>query len=241
MILVILCCLLVGFLCGATSVGGVLLIPTIQYCLDMDIHLAAGTALCSFFFTAIFGTYLHWKSGNIHRELVVPMTLGGLFFGCVGALANTMIGSEALTAILAWIIIFAGIAALRPMPAMINTDSHVGRKFLLLFIGAFVGFMAGFTGVGGPVLSVPIMIALVFDPRISVAAALPLQLAGCFSGSLGNAFLGQIDWSLTMLMVLIQIVGFWIGKRTALKMNTFLLKKCVALICIGTGAIMLMR
>ena len=128
-----------------------------------------------------------------------------------------MIGSEALTAILAWIIIFAGIAALRPMPAMINTDSHVGRKFLLLFIGAFVGFMAGFTGVGGPVLSVPIMIALVFDPRISVAAALPLQLAGCFSGSLGNAFLGQIDWSLTMLMVLIQIVGFWIGKRTAKK------------------------
>lgn len=207
----------------------------------MDIHLAAGTALCSFFFTAIFGTYLHWKSGNLHSELAVPMTLGGIVFGCVGAIANNMVGSGTLTAILAWIIIFAGVAALRPLPAMISAGSHADRKFLLLSIGAFVGFMAGLTGVGGPVLSVPIMIALVFDPRISVAAALPLQLAGCFSGSLGNVFLGQIDWSLTMLTVVIQIVGFWLGQKTARKMNTHWLKMCVAMLCIGTGVIMLMR
>jgi len=222
-------------------VGGILLIPTLQYCLDMDIHLAAGTALCSFFFTAIFGTYLHWRCGNLHRKLVVPLTLGGIVFGCVGALASNMIGSGTLTAILAWIIIFAGVAAVRPMPSMIKSSSHADRKLLLFSIGAFVGFMAGLTGVGGPVLSVPIMIALVFDPRITVAAAIPLQLACCFSGSLGNVFLGQIDWPLTMLTVVIQIVGFWLGQRATRKMDTQWLKKCVALLCIGTGGIMLMR
>jgi uncharacterized membrane protein YfcA len=207
----------------------------------MDIHLAAGTALCSFFFTAIFGTYLHWKCGNLRRELVVPMTLGGIVFGGMGALANNMIGSGSLTAIIAWIIVFAGVAVLRPMPSMISAGSHRDRKFLLFSIGAFVGFMAGLTGVGGPVLSVPIMIALFFDPRISVAAALPLQLAGCFSGTLGNVLLGQVDWSLMILTVAIQIVGFWLGQRWGRKMDTQWLKKCVAILCIGTGVIMLVR
>ena len=42
----------VGFLCGATSIGGILLIPAIQYSTGMPLPLASGTALCSFFFTA---------------------------------------------------------------------------------------------------------------------------------------------------------------------------------------------
>ena len=41
----------VGFLCGATSIGGILLIPAIQYGTGMPLSLASGTALCSFFFT----------------------------------------------------------------------------------------------------------------------------------------------------------------------------------------------
>ena len=30
-------CLVVGFLCGCTSVGGILLIPVIQYCADLSL------------------------------------------------------------------------------------------------------------------------------------------------------------------------------------------------------------
>jgi uncharacterized membrane protein YfcA len=101
--------------------------------------------------------------------------------------------------------------------------------------------MAGLTGVGGPVLSVPIMIALGFPPMLSVASALPLQLVGCFSGSIGNFILGQIDWPLTMMTVVLQIIGFYTGQRAARHIDTEKLKKCVAFLCIGTGIIMLVR
>lgn len=240
MILIVLCSLFVGFLCGATSVGGVLLIPAIVYCLNMDIHLAAGTALCSFFFTAIFGTWMHGKNGRLRRAYAIPMATGGLIFGCIGAVVNYATTSGALNAVLAWIIILSGVAALRPMKGRADREAH-GERGLLFGIGAFVGFMAGLTGVGGPVLSVPIMIALGFDPLLSVAAALPLQLACCFSGSLGNLFLGQIDWPLAMLTVVLQMFGFWTGLKAAQHMNTVFLRNSVSLLCIGTGVFMLYR
>lgn len=238
MIPVILCSLLVGFLCGATSVGGVLLIPALVYCLNMDIHLASGTALCSFFFTAIFGTWQHGKNGRLRREYVVPMAAGGIICGCIGAVVNYMTGSGVLNVVLAWIIMASGMTALRPMRA--GAVHCSGKKSGLLFsIGSFVGFMAGLTGVGGPVLSVPMMIALGFDSRLSIAAALPLQLACCFSGSLGNLFLGQIDWPLALLTVVIQTAGFYAGLKAAGHTDASFLRKSVAFLCIGTGILML--
>lgn len=240
MIFIILCSVIVGFLCGATSIGGILLIPAIQHCLDMDIHLAAGTSLCSFFFAAMFGTWLHWRSGNLLRSFVVPMCSGGIIFGCLGAFSNVAIESSSLTAILAWIIILAGAFSLRPIRSY--AKEPVKKNGIVLFaISAFVGFMAGLTGVGGPVISVPIMIALGFPPLLSVASALPLQLVACFSGSIGNFILGKIDWPLAMMTVLLQIVGFYAGQRAARHIDTEGLKKCVAFLCIGTGIIMLVR
>ncbi|MBO4316715.1 MAG: TSUP family transporter, partial [Mailhella sp.] len=86
-------CLLVGFLCGATSIGGILLIPAIQYCADMPAALASGTALCSFFFTSAWGTWLHGRRGSLQRSMVVPQCLGAVLFGCLGALAKAAVGS----------------------------------------------------------------------------------------------------------------------------------------------------
>ena len=90
----------VGFLCGATSIGGILLIPAIQYGTGMPLSLASGTALCSFFFTAAVGTFLHWRRGNLKKEIVVPQCIGALLFSCFGALTKHVVGDVALNAIL---------------------------------------------------------------------------------------------------------------------------------------------
>ena len=66
----------VGFLCGATSIGGILLIPAIQYSTGMPLPLASGTALCSFFFTAAWGTWLHWRGGKKKLQRAVPEARG---------------------------------------------------------------------------------------------------------------------------------------------------------------------
>ncbi len=231
----------VGFLCGATSIGGILLIPAIQYGTGMPLSLASGTALCSFFFTAAVGTFLHWKRGNLKKEIVVPQCIGALLFSCFGALTKHVVGDVALNAILAVLIIISGAAALRQPHPMRSMETERGRFRYLLFVGSFVGFMAGLTGMGGPVLSVPMMIIMGFAPFATVAAAQPFQMFACLSGSIGNIIIDQINWNIALMSVVLQSVGVWAGIRAASHMNTAMLKKAIACLCVFTGVFMLLR
>lgn len=233
--------LIVGFLCGATSIGGILLIPAIQYGTGMPLSLSSGTALCSFFFTAAVGTFLHWRRGSLKKELVVPQCLGAIIFGCFGALAKYVVGDVALNAILAVLIIVSGAAALRQPHPVSSMNTSRGRFCYLFFVGSFVGFMAGLTGMGGPVLSVPMMIVMGFSPFATVAAAQPFQMFACFSGSVGNIIIDQINWPVALFSVLLQSLGVWAGIRASGYMNTAMLKKCIACLCVATGIIMLLR
>lgn len=234
-------CVVVGFLCGATSIGGILLIPAIQFSADLPLPVASGTALCSFFFTAAWGTFLHARNGNLRRELVVPQCIGAIIFGIAGALTKHFIGAVALNVVLALLIIVSGVLTLRPPHQMGSLETEKGRFRFLLGVGAFVGFMAGLTGVGGPVLSVPMMIIMGFAPLATVAAAQPFQTAACFSGTIGNIALGHINWTVAMSSVLLQAVGVWMGVRFARTMDTAMLKRAIAVMCVFTGVFMLVR
>lgn len=233
--------LIVGFLCGATSIGGILLIPAIQLGTGMSLSLSSGTALCSFFFTAAVGSFLHWRRGNLKKELVVPQCLGALIFGCFGALTKHVVGDVALNTVLAVLIIVSGVAALRQPHPISSMKTERGRFRYLVFVGSFVGFMAGLTGMGGPVLSVPMMIVMGFSPLATVAAAQPFQMFACLSGSVGNIIIDQINWPIALSSVFLQSAGVWAGIRAASRMNTAMLKKAIAFLCVFTGVFMLLR
>ena len=236
-----LSCVVVGFLCGATSIGGILLIPAIQFSTGMPLPLASGTALCSFFFTAVVGTWLHWRGGNLQKNIVLPQCIGAATFGCFGALTKYVVGAVALNTILAVFIILSGIAALRPPRPMSSMETEKGRFRYLVFVGSFAGFMAGLTGMGGPILSIPLVIVMGFSPFAAVAAAQPFQMFACFSGSIGNILIDQIDWTVAILSVFLQSAGVWAGIRVARRMETVRLKKAIACLCIFTGCFMMMR
>lgn len=234
-------CVVVGFLCGATSIGGILLIPAIQYSAGMPLPMAAGTATASFFFTAAWGTWLHFRNGNLRRDYVIPQCIGALLFGGLGAVSKYVVGAVALNAILAVIIVISGIAAFRPPRPLRSMETEGGRFRYLLFVGSLVGFLAGLTGMGGPVLSVPMMIIMGFDPLLTVAAAQPFQTMACLSGIAGNMVIGQIDWAVALNSVLLQAAGIWLGVWFARRMGTGALKRAIATLCVITGIMMMAR
>ena len=51
----------------------------------------------------------------------------------------------------------------------------------------------------------------------------------------------MIDWKVAMLSVVLQGIGVWLGIWAASFLNTSMLKKCIAAMCIGTGVMMLLR
>ena len=151
MIVVLLVCLLVGFLVGLAGVGGILVPPVLILMSGLEPHTAMGTALASFIGTGFVGTWLYHKNGHYRFMEAVPFALGSFVCAAPGALVNARIDAGPLVMILAVIIVFAGACTLRPpKPGRKGSPFWLGWKGRAV-IGGATGFMAGLTGAGGPV------------------------------------------------------------------------------------------
>ena len=142
-----------------------------------------------------------------------------------------------LNLILALLILLAGALVFCPVRGRRFSFMEEGRRsrFWVLFaVGSGVGFVAGLTGAGGPVLSVPIMIALGFPPLIAIGAV-------ALSGSAANFLHGAIDYKVGALMIVIQILGILLGVYMANRMDTTKLRKMVAWVCLFCGGFILVN
>ena len=233
--------LVVGVMIGALGVGGILLIPAIAAFAGLDIHTAMGTALFTFIFTGIIGTLLYHRLGSVDWRLALPICLGAVAFAWLGALANAHADASGLKLGLALVILFAGLHIVKPVgrtrPGARGSDTP-GSRTLLMCIGSGVGFGSGLTGVGGPILSIPIMVAIGFDPLASVAAGQVLQIAAAASGAVGNLAYGRVDFGLAAWVTLLELVGVWAGVRLSHSLPRERLKACVATVCILLGGFM---
>ncbi|MTJ92318.1 MAG: sulfite exporter TauE/SafE family protein [Desulfovibrio sp.] len=240
-ILLALIAVLVGALIGTVGVGGILLIPALNGFADLPIHVSMGTSLFSFIFTGVLGTWLYQRHGSIDWGITIPVCAGALLSGYAGALCNGYASPRLLGVLLGVVIIFAGIYALLP-PHQNSPENHNRRRLpLLLGIGALVGFGSGLTGVGGPVLSVPLMVILGFAPLTAIATSQVIQITAALSGTLGNVSNGAINFSVASWVTVLELGGVILGARLAHTVSTATLKKTVSVVCILVGSFVLAR
>ena len=239
----LLVAVLVGGLIGTVGVGGILLIPALSALGGLTTHADMATALFSFIFTGILGTWLYYKHGSINWGITIPVCVGGLLGGYPGALANAIAPAWILNLILGCIIIFAGIYAL--FPAKGGTIEYrpgdTRQRLQLILIGATVGFGSGLTGVGGPVLSVPFMVILGFAPLTSIATSQVIQITAATSGSISNFANGFVDIHMALLVTAAELIGVVAGARLAHTVSSGVLKKMVSVVCIIVGGFIFIR
>jgi uncharacterized membrane protein YfcA len=180
--------MIVGFLVGCTSVGGVLLIPALDAASAIGLHHVMGTALFSFFFGGILGTFLFHKARIIDRAAAKPLCYGALLIALPGALAKEYVSVPVLGSVLAVLILLAGISALMPISRENPARMVIGPsdRRILFALGAGVSFLSAMTGAGGPVLSVPLMLIIGYSPLVSVIMAQPLMVVITFMGSVAT-------------------------------------------------------
>ncbi len=234
----------VGTLIGAVGIGGILLIPALTAFAGLGIHEAMATALFTFIFTGIPGTALFQRRGSIDWRITVPVCAGALIFAFLGAWLNAHTSARALGVILAGIIIFAGVytlvswhglreAALKQRPA--------AQRVLLSGIGATAGFGSGLTGVGGPALSVPLMVLFGFPALTSIGTSQVIQIIAAVSGTVGNLNFGRIDFGVAATVTVLEIAGVFAGTAIVHAVNASVLRKFVAMLCIAVGAFLIIK
>jgi uncharacterized membrane protein YfcA len=234
----------VGFFIGTVGVGGVLLIPALVWLGGLPIHQATATALFSFLFTGLAGTWLFQRRGSIDWNITRPVLAGALVFSYLGARVNAMVNAHALVLIIALIIVFAGAYILLPSqrePARYRDGRSGRQQSLLLVVGALAGFGSGLSGAGGPVFSVPMMLASGFAPLATIGASQVLQIVAALFGTLGNLQFGAVNFFVAAWITLFELMGVLLGVRAAHAASVTVLRRTAAGLCVLTGLLMLAR
>lgn len=234
----------VGILTGLTGVGGVLVIPALVALAGLSVQTSMATAMFSFIFVGLAAALLQQKRAVIDWAPTLPLVATAAACSYAGALANTMVPTLQLNFGLSLIILFAGASVLHPVGACrtFRFDRRRPRHVVFMAgIGAGVGFLSGLTGVGGPVLSIPVMVALGFPTLASIAAGQVLQVAVTTTGTMGNLLYGAIDFQVAAWISVVQLAGLGIGIRTAHTFAEHRLRRLVAVVCLAVGGYLFVR
>jgi uncharacterized protein len=209
----------------------------------LTIHQAAATSLFTFLFTGILGTWLYHRRGSIDWRISIPVCAAALVCGFLGAAVAAVIAARPLAVVIALVIIAAGLHVLVPKPTIpLPRQGHRAQdRILLLSVGAASGFGSGFSGAGGPLFSVPLMMILRYAPLTAVATSQVLQIVAATSGSIEYYRHGFIDWHTAAVITVFELLGVIVGVRLAHIASAVLLRRLAGALCVITGALLLAR
>jgi uncharacterized membrane protein YfcA len=233
----------IGVLIGAAGVGGFFMPPALMLLMDMDIHQGMALSLFTFIFTGAAGALYFHRQGSMDWSLARPVCLGAAVTGWAGAWIGHHLATAALSMALAAVILVVGMymsgaggRALLAMPA-----GPRQRWLVLAAIGAFTGFCSGLAGIGGQVLSVPLMVLCGYSVLTAIGVGQMLQTVGALSGSLANRYYASFDYGLAAFIVVFEIAGVLAGAILVHRLDGALVKRLVGGLCMVAGCGFILR
>jgi uncharacterized protein len=99
------------------------------------------------------------------------------------------------------------------MPIYLPVASTSVDAFLLIGLGALVGFMSGLFGVGGGFLMTPLLIMIGIPPTVAAASDSNQIVAASASGTYAHFRAGNVDFKMGTLMLVGGLIGGTAGVR----------------------------
>jgi len=209
---------LVGVSLGLLGGGGsILTVPILIYVADLEPKEAIATSLFVVGVTAAAGVVNHARGGRVRWRT-------GLLFGAAGmagAFAGGLLGGKVPDTILlvgfAVMMIATAAAMLRGRRPVDPARAHIELPVLAVLLdGAVVGLVTGLVGAGGGFLVVPAL-ALLGGLPMPVAVGTSLLIIAMKSGAGLAGYLTSvhIDWSLTLAITAVAVLGSVVGGRLA--------------------------
>ncbi|MYY01709.1 sulfite exporter TauE/SafE family protein [Streptomyces sp. ATexAB-D23] len=213
---------------GITAVGPGGVLPTIGMFLltGLSPSTVAGTAIATHIATGTLGTAAFARSGQFKagstRHTVTVLAATALVGTPVGVLLNTLVSGRAFGVLLACAVTVTAVlvrlrdhrerragAVVAPLSGeRIGTTPSVA-------VGLVVAVAAGLFGLGGPMLSVPLLVVCGLPVLTALAAAQAQSVVIAAIGTAGFALHGSVDWWLAAVVGVPELVGVLIGWRIA--------------------------
>jgi uncharacterized membrane protein YfcA len=240
--------LFVGWFAGLLGIGGGLILVTLMVYLftvqdfpaDRMVHMALGTSIASIVFTSISSLRAHHKHGAVRWDIVRGAVPGLIVGTLLGTVVADLLESKYLAI---FFVIFVYYSAVQ---MFVNAKPKPSRQLPgtagLSLTALIVGIVSALVGVGGGVMTIPLMSMCNVPMRnaigTSAALGLPIAIAGAagfVATGLGKDHLPPYSIGYVYLPALIGIViGTLItvpwGARMAHTMPVPRLKKIFAVI-----------
>ncbi len=167
-----------GFAGGLFGVGGgIILVPMLTGMLALSQHEAHDTSLAAIGATALAGIVVYGLAGHVAWLPALVMSVASVFTARWGARLASRTSREGLTGGFALFMIIVAARILWKAP--VGTTEHALTGLIgiaaSLGVGAAVGLLAGFMGVGGGIIAVPAL-TLLFGMSQQMAQGTSLAL-----------------------------------------------------------------
>lgn len=233
--------LLIGLSLGLLGGGGsILTVPVLHYVLGYGIKESIPMSLVVVGLTSAFGAVSHWRSGSVNWRAVLAFGPPAIVGSVLGAELGLLVAVGVQLTVFAVVMLTAAVSMLRPIPM---TESSQPRSLpLIISIGAAVGMLTGFVGVGGGFLYVPALVLMGgLAIRQAIGTSLVLILLSCAAGVARYQGSLAFDWGAIAVFTGIACVGVAVGSRLVPHVSQQALKKGFAFFLLGMGTLVLLR
>lgn len=183
--------LFVGFFAGLLGIGGGLILVTLMVYLftvqgfpeERILHIALGTSITSIVFTSISSLLAHHKHGAVRWDIVRVAVFGLI----VGTLLGTLVADQLKTKYLAiFFVIFVYYSA---MQMFVNAKPKPSRQLPgrlgLNLASVLIGVLSALVGVGGGIMTIPLMSMCNVPMRNAIGTSAALGLPIAIAGTIG--------------------------------------------------------
>lgn len=231
---------------GITAVGpgGVLATVGLFVLTSLSPPAVSGTAIVAHVATGALGTLAYWRSGQLRgaqtRRVAGLLAAAALVGTPLGVLVNGMVTGRAFALLLAAVVAATGMLvwARERRPGQVSGPLPVVS---IVGVGLAVAVTAGLFGLGGPMLSVPLLVIRGLPVLEALAAAQAQSVIIASVGSLGYAARGSIDWPLALVVGVPELVGVLAGWRIAHSVPTHRLRYALAAALIALAPYLALR
>jgi uncharacterized membrane protein YfcA len=219
--------------------GGLVLIPILTGFFKLSQHRAHGTSLAVIGATALVSVVVYAWHGNVAWWTAALVALASMFTARIGARLASRLSPHRLAKAFAVFLFLVAIRLLWKVPEPTVSVFHSGPAAIWfdLVLGAMVGIVAGFMGVGGGIISVPVFtLGLGMTQQLAQGTSLAVILVAAPAGAIEHARHGNVVRGMVPLLALGALIGGPIASWAVQGLPQALLARGFALFLLANAA-----
>jgi uncharacterized membrane protein YfcA len=233
---------------GITAVGpgGVLVTVGLFLASGLSPAEVAGTAIVTHLATGALGSAAYHRSGQLRdpatRRVALILAITAAAGTPVGVFVNSVAPGPLFGILLAaFLVLVASLVWFRSPRGPAEEAHPHHRPALLIGMGLGIAIVGGMFGVGGPLLTVPLLV-LAGTPVLSALGAAQAQsvvVAGV--GTLSYLGRGSIDWHLAFVAGMPELCGVLIGWKIAHSVAPPALKRAMIVALLASAGLVVLH